>query len=56
MEEMCAQVRLSVIQRKIPRVFVNTDPEVTFCIWMQFWCQEVCEFCAYSNFLFLEKF
>ena len=29
---MCAQVRLSVIQRKILRMFVNTGPEVTFCI------------------------
>ena len=37
---MGAQVRLSVIQRKILKIFVNTDPEVTFCIWMQFWCQE----------------
>ena len=26
---MCAQVRQSVIQRKILRIFVNTDPEVT---------------------------
>ena len=49
---MCAQVRLSVIQRKILRIFVNTGAKVIFCIWMQFWCQEI-EFCAYSNFIFL---
>ena len=28
---MCAKVRLSVVQRKILRIFVNTGPEVTFC-------------------------
>ena len=52
---MCAQVRQSVIQRNILRIFVITGPEVTFCTWMQFWCQEE-EICAYSNFIFLEKF
>ena len=37
---MCVQVRPSVIQRKILRIFVNTGPEVTFFIWIQLWCQE----------------
>ena len=50
---MCVQVKLSVNQRKNLRIFVNTGPEVTFCIWMQFWCQKE-EFCVYSDFLCLE--
>ena len=43
---MCAQVRQSVIQRTNLRMFVNTAPEVTFCIWTF----------VHSNFLLLEKY